>query len=157
MMSRTTSHIVEDETMTESDTRKSFLISNLLSADTSLETEDDEEETISVNDISMEETIQNDSKLHRAFPKPTSTSTIFPRLMSTNDFSYLYYLSYQYFAMQMLKTGQMPPPVVTTKLPSSSTLTINSSSSCSSSSPSPNTTTTTAATSITTTTTTASP
>ncbi|CAF4943904.1 unnamed protein product, partial [Rotaria socialis] len=33
--------------MTESDTRKSFLISNLLSADTSLETEDDEEETIS--------------------------------------------------------------------------------------------------------------
>ncbi|CAF5135065.1 unnamed protein product, partial [Rotaria magnacalcarata] len=149
MMSRTTSHIVEDETMAESDNRKSFLISNLLSADTSLETEDDEEENMSVNDISMEEKIQNGSKLHRAFPKPTSTSTIFPRLMSTNDFSYLYYLSYQYFAMQMLKTGQIPAPVVTTKSPSSSTSTINSSSSCSSSSPSPNTATTTAATTIT--------
>ncbi|CAF3492898.1 unnamed protein product [Rotaria sp. Silwood1] len=139
MMSSTTRNIVEDETMTESDNRKSFLISNLLSAETTLETEDDDDESISI-----EEKCQNDSKLHRAFPKPMSTSTIFPRLMSTNDFSYLYYLSYQYFTMQMLKNGQISLPTINSSIKKPlSTITTTpptSSSSCSSSSspPSPN-------------------
>jgi uncharacterized Zn-finger protein len=61
--------------------------------------------------------------------------------MSTNDFSYLYYLSYQYFAMQMSKTGQIPP-TINPSIKKSYSLTPTSST-CTSSSPSPNPTTTT--------------
>jgi uncharacterized Zn-finger protein len=135
--SNTTNHIPEDETMTESDNRKSFLISSLLSGESILGSEEDEE-NISMNNDSIEE---NQSKLHRAFPKPSSTSTIFPRLMSTNDFSYLYYLSYQYFAMQMSKTNPLPS-IPNSPIKKSYSLTPTSSSSCSSSSPSPNLTST---------------
>ena len=82
---------------------------------------------------------------------------LFPRLMSSNDFSYLYYLSYHYFAMQMSKNGQIPiaspsstslplvnPSLIETSLnsmkkPSKSSYPLTpTSSSCSSSPPSPN-------------------
>ncbi|CAF3655749.1 unnamed protein product [Adineta steineri] len=147
MMSSTTDHIIEDETMTESDNRKSFLISNLLSSESILETEEDEEdeegeeENISMNDDSIEEKLENESKLHRAFPKPSLTSMIFPRIMSTNDFSYLYYLSYQYFAMQMSKTNPIQSNENSSIKKPYSFTTPPTSSSCSSSSPSPNSTT----------------
>jgi uncharacterized Zn-finger protein len=100
-----------------------------------METEEEGEENTSRN---------NETKLHRAFPKPALTSNIFPRIMSTNDLSYLYYLSYQYFAMQMSKTGQIPP-VINPSIKKSYSLTPTSSPG-SSSSPSPNLTTTTTAT-----------
>ncbi|CAF1083489.1 unnamed protein product [Adineta ricciae] len=138
-MSTTTDNLIEDETMTESDNRKSFLISNLLSGESLLDAEEDEEEeeeNNSMNDDSIEGKLPDETKLHRAFPKPSMT---FPRLMSTNDFSYLYYLSYQYFAMQMSKTNPIQPtnhPSI--KKPCS--FTPPTSSSCSSSSPSPNST-----------------
>jgi uncharacterized Zn-finger protein len=94
---------------------------------------------------------------HRAFPKTSPSSMLFPRLMSSNDFSYLYYLSYHYFAMQMSKNGQIPPSTLPLANPSLINTNINSikkpskssypltptSSSCSSSPPSPNLTTTT--------------
>ncbi|CAF4768341.1 unnamed protein product, partial [Rotaria socialis] len=128
----TTSNIVEEETMTESDNRKSFLISSLLSASSSNESmlgteegdddddeegeeEDDENDNHDmVKDIEhkqdQNEKLQTEStqNLHRAFPKMSPSTMMIPRVMSSNDFSYLYYLSYHYFAMQLSKNGQIP-------------------------------------------------
>ena len=161
----------------ETDNRKSFLISSLLSATSStesiLETEDedndegeemDENEMVKVidgeDDANTKLPNQSSQIPHRAFPKTSPSTMLFPRLMSSNDFSYLYYLSYHYFAMQMSKNGQIPaPPPPSSSIPlvnpslietnlnsmkksskSSYPLTPTSSS-CSSSPPSPNLTT----------------
>ena len=143
MMSSTRSNSVADETMTgngfssrtanrtdvclnvssELDTRKSFLISSLLSDGDTAETESEP----AAHPIEF--------KPHQAFPKPASM--IDPRGMSSNDLSYLYYLSYQYFVMQMSKTSSTPPVDSPVKKAAST-----SSSSRSSVSPSPHTTTT---------------
>ena len=118
----------------ESDNRKSFLISSLLSDDSSL-VEDHEDNASNVAERT-DRSRSPSAQPHHAFPKvSTLAPMLVPRTMSSNDLSYLYYLSYQYFAMQMSKTSSTLPSEPAMKKACSLTST---SSSCSSSSPSPN-------------------
>ena len=175
----------------ESDNRKSFLISSLLSAASSAESileteedndagdeEDDDDDMADHDDQivdDLEEGEEGDDNNnnnsgrqshgkfhpeptssipipHRAFPKVPPSTMMFPRLMGSNDFSYLYYLSYHYFAMQMSKNGQAPTaplPLSTSSMADTALSTLRksskpsypltpTSSSCSSSPSSPN-------------------